>query len=179
MALRLPGMGPFSLLSLGVLVLLLALPAVAGLSQKHVSDVVDDSKDNITIFTRILDRLLDGYDNRLRPGLGGISSIAFLKMSGRIIHTLQSVERADVVILCPHQAGGRTEFPKLWVTCVMQDMQPLCLAVLDEMGLQTPGTWRAEQGLGLQHLSGLCSAVCVSPVPSFSFLCARSRAVFV
>ncbi|KAJ7418961.1 gamma-aminobutyric acid type A receptor alpha3 subunit [Willisornis vidua] len=40
------------------------------LSQKHVSDVVDDSKDNITIFTRILDRLLDGYDNRLRPGLG-------------------------------------------------------------------------------------------------------------
>ncbi|CDQ90296.1 unnamed protein product [Oncorhynchus mykiss] len=30
----------------------------------------DDSRDNITIFTRILDRLLDGYDNRLRPGLG-------------------------------------------------------------------------------------------------------------
>uniref|UniRef100_A0A8C3P062 Gamma-aminobutyric acid type A receptor subunit alpha3 n=11 Tax=Neognathae TaxID=8825 RepID=A0A8C3P062_9PASS len=38
--------------------------------RSHVSDVVDDSKDNITIFTRILDRLLDGYDNRLRPGLG-------------------------------------------------------------------------------------------------------------
>uniref|UniRef100_A0A8C5IFF7 Gamma-aminobutyric acid type A receptor alpha3 subunit n=1 Tax=Junco hyemalis TaxID=40217 RepID=A0A8C5IFF7_JUNHY len=70
MAPRLPGMGPFSLLTLGVLLLLLALPADAGLSQKHVSDVVDDSKDNITIFTRILDRLLDGYDNRLRPGLG-------------------------------------------------------------------------------------------------------------
>uniref|UniRef100_A0A8C2HPF7 Gamma-aminobutyric acid (GABA) A receptor, alpha 3 n=1 Tax=Cyprinus carpio TaxID=7962 RepID=A0A8C2HPF7_CYPCA len=32
--------------------------------------IPDDSKDNITIFTRILDRLLDGYDNRLRPGLG-------------------------------------------------------------------------------------------------------------
>lgn len=46
-------------------------PLRARLSQKHVSDVVDDSKDNITIFTRILDRLLDGYDNRLRPGLGG------------------------------------------------------------------------------------------------------------
>lgn len=29
--------------------------------------------DNITIFTRILDGLLDGYDNRLRPGLGGAS----------------------------------------------------------------------------------------------------------
>ncbi|XP_046875961.1 gamma-aminobutyric acid receptor subunit alpha-2 [Hypomesus transpacificus] len=27
-------------------------------------------KTNITLFTRILDRLLDGYDNRLRPGLG-------------------------------------------------------------------------------------------------------------
>ncbi|XP_068449202.1 gamma-aminobutyric acid receptor subunit alpha-5 isoform X1 [Clinocottus analis] len=26
--------------------------------------------DNITVFTRILDGLLDGYDNRLRPGLG-------------------------------------------------------------------------------------------------------------
>uniref|UniRef100_A0A8B9MJ86 Gamma-aminobutyric acid type A receptor alpha3 subunit n=1 Tax=Accipiter nisus TaxID=211598 RepID=A0A8B9MJ86_9AVES len=70
MAPRLPGTGSLSLISLGVLVLVLALSADAGLSQKHVSDVVDDSKDNITIFTRILDRLLDGYDNRLRPGLG-------------------------------------------------------------------------------------------------------------
>ncbi|MBN3280747.1 GBRA5 protein, partial [Polyodon spathula] len=30
----------------------------------------EDSNNNITIFTRILDGLLDGYDNRLRPGLG-------------------------------------------------------------------------------------------------------------
>ncbi|XP_047638353.1 gamma-aminobutyric acid receptor subunit alpha-1 isoform X2 [Phacochoerus africanus] len=30
----------------------------------------DELKDNTTVFTRILDRLLDGYDNRLRPGLG-------------------------------------------------------------------------------------------------------------
>ncbi|KAM6980483.1 gamma-aminobutyric acid receptor subunit alpha-2 isoform 2-T2 [Aplochiton taeniatus] len=30
----------------------------------------DAFKHNITVFTRILDRLLDGYDNRLRPGLG-------------------------------------------------------------------------------------------------------------
>uniref|UniRef100_A0A8B9L678 Gamma-aminobutyric acid type A receptor subunit alpha3 n=1 Tax=Astyanax mexicanus TaxID=7994 RepID=A0A8B9L678_ASTMX len=35
-----------------------------------IEPLPDDSKDNITIFTRILDRLLDGYDNRLRPGLG-------------------------------------------------------------------------------------------------------------
>jgi gamma-aminobutyric acid receptor subunit alpha len=34
----------------------------------------DEAKNNITIFTRILDRLLDGYDNRLRPGLGGKNS---------------------------------------------------------------------------------------------------------
>ncbi|XP_066570922.1 gamma-aminobutyric acid receptor subunit alpha-3 [Amia ocellicauda] len=37
---------------------------------RHDDLLPDDSKDNITIFTRILDRLLDGYDNRLRPGLG-------------------------------------------------------------------------------------------------------------
>ncbi|KAI9540828.1 Gamma-aminobutyric acid receptor subunit alpha-3 [Dissostichus eleginoides] len=36
----------------------------------HREPLPDDSRDNITIFTRILDRLLDGYDNRLRPGLG-------------------------------------------------------------------------------------------------------------
>ena len=35
------------------------------------SAVKDETNDNITIFTRILDGLLDGYDNRLRPGLGG------------------------------------------------------------------------------------------------------------
>ncbi|XP_077361118.1 gamma-aminobutyric acid receptor subunit alpha-3 isoform X2 [Festucalex cinctus] len=35
----------------------------------HREPLPDDSN-NITIFTRILDRLLDGYDNRLRPGLG-------------------------------------------------------------------------------------------------------------
>ncbi|KAI2573251.1 gamma-aminobutyric acid type A receptor subunit alpha5, partial [Homo sapiens] len=34
------------------------------------SSVKDETNDNITIFTRILDGLLDGYDNRLRPGLG-------------------------------------------------------------------------------------------------------------
>ncbi|MGH0129202.1 UNVERIFIED_CONTAM: hypothetical protein FKN15_037826 [Acipenser sinensis] len=37
---------------------------------RHDVLLPDDGKDNITIFTRILDRLLDGYDNRLRPGLG-------------------------------------------------------------------------------------------------------------
>ncbi|KFO19724.1 Gamma-aminobutyric acid receptor subunit alpha-5 [Fukomys damarensis] len=41
-----------------------------GLSQMPTSSVKDETNDNITIFTRILDGLLDGYDNRLRPGLG-------------------------------------------------------------------------------------------------------------
>ncbi|XP_048085974.1 gamma-aminobutyric acid receptor subunit alpha-3-like isoform X2 [Alosa alosa] len=41
-----------------------------GVVPGHREPLPDDSKDNITIFTRILDRLLDGYDNRLRPGLG-------------------------------------------------------------------------------------------------------------
>uniref|UniRef100_A0A674DEK2 Gamma-aminobutyric acid receptor subunit alpha-2 n=1 Tax=Salmo trutta TaxID=8032 RepID=A0A674DEK2_SALTR len=36
-----------------------------------IADPTTDAfKNNITLFTRILDRLLDGYDNRLRPGLG-------------------------------------------------------------------------------------------------------------
>uniref|UniRef100_A0A9L0SST8 Gamma-aminobutyric acid type A receptor subunit alpha2 n=2 Tax=Equus TaxID=9789 RepID=A0A9L0SST8_HORSE len=38
----------------------------------------DEAKNNITIFTRILDRLLDGYDNRLRPGLGGLAGMKLL-----------------------------------------------------------------------------------------------------
>ncbi|XP_043378046.1 gamma-aminobutyric acid receptor subunit alpha-3 isoform X1 [Chelonia mydas] len=70
MALSIPGTVPLCTIRLGILLMAYAFPAEAGLSQKHGPDIVDDSKDNITIFTRILDRLLDGYDNRLRPGLG-------------------------------------------------------------------------------------------------------------
>uniref|UniRef100_A0A8C9ECU8 Gamma-aminobutyric acid (GABA) A receptor, alpha 5 n=1 Tax=Phocoena sinus TaxID=42100 RepID=A0A8C9ECU8_PHOSS len=40
-----------------------------GLSQMPTSSVKDETNDNITVFTRILDGLLDGYDSRLRPGL--------------------------------------------------------------------------------------------------------------
>lgn len=40
------------------------------------ADAASDAfKTNITLFTRILDSLLDGYDNRLRPGLGGKETI--------------------------------------------------------------------------------------------------------
>ncbi|XP_070460560.1 gamma-aminobutyric acid receptor subunit alpha-3 isoform X1 [Equus przewalskii] len=82
-------MSHFCMISLGLLFLINILPGttgqgesrrqepgdfvkqdIGGLSPKHAPDIPDDSTDNITIFTRILDRLLDGYDNRLRPGLG-------------------------------------------------------------------------------------------------------------
>ncbi|ROJ62440.1 Gamma-aminobutyric acid receptor subunit alpha-1 [Anabarilius grahami] len=45
----------------------------------------DEQKDNTTVFTRILDSLLDGYDNRLRPGLGVMKlyfHLAFFKGDG-------------------------------------------------------------------------------------------------
>lgn len=35
---------------------------------------VADERNDTTVFTKILDSLLDGYDNRLRPGLGGQSA---------------------------------------------------------------------------------------------------------
>lgn len=63
----LPNLTDFLILELHFLFLVSPCRAVVG----HREPLPDDSKDNITIFTRILDRLLDGYDNRLRPGLGG------------------------------------------------------------------------------------------------------------
>ncbi|KAK7795153.1 hypothetical protein U0070_026422 [Myodes glareolus] len=57
------------------------------LSPKHAPDIPDDSTDNITIFTRILDRLLDGYDNRLRPGLGGLQ-IKYVRGSDPVLKLL-------------------------------------------------------------------------------------------
>lgn len=44
----------------------LLLPSSSG-----QNGMTDEQKDNTTVFTKILDSLLDGYDNRLRPGLGG------------------------------------------------------------------------------------------------------------
>ncbi|NWV17748.1 GBRA5 protein, partial [Eulacestoma nigropectus] len=48
----------------------MSLASHFGFSQTPTPSVKEDANDNITIFTRILDGLLDGYDNRLRPGLG-------------------------------------------------------------------------------------------------------------
>ncbi|XP_005996920.1 gamma-aminobutyric acid receptor subunit alpha-1 [Latimeria chalumnae] len=48
---------------------IIILHALCGTSCGQTS-LQDEIRDNTTVFTRILDRLLDGYDNRLRPGLG-------------------------------------------------------------------------------------------------------------
>lgn len=40
-----------------------------------LSDVSGNEKTTSDNITRILDRLLDGYDNRLRPGSGGDSAL--------------------------------------------------------------------------------------------------------
>ncbi|XP_061541666.1 gamma-aminobutyric acid receptor subunit alpha-2-like [Phycodurus eques] len=53
--------------------LLLSCLALAAwrMTRSANADATSDAfKTNITLFTRILDSLLDGYDNRLRPGLG-------------------------------------------------------------------------------------------------------------
>ncbi|CAB1327909.1 unnamed protein product [Coregonus sp. 'balchen'] len=52
-------------------VLLVCITWQVGLGQTTAEALKEaEANDNITIFTRILDGLLDGYDNRLRPGLG-------------------------------------------------------------------------------------------------------------
>ncbi|XP_006639296.1 gamma-aminobutyric acid receptor subunit alpha-5 [Lepisosteus oculatus] len=53
-----------------VFFLIISVICRLGLSQMAAGTVTEETNDNITIFTRILDGLLDGYDNRLRPGLG-------------------------------------------------------------------------------------------------------------
>ncbi|KAK9517695.1 hypothetical protein VZT92_023041 [Zoarces viviparus] len=53
-----------------LLVCLLALTALWKTRSVNADTTSDAFNTNITLFTRILDSLLDGYDNRLRPGLG-------------------------------------------------------------------------------------------------------------
>ncbi|XP_029297539.1 gamma-aminobutyric acid receptor subunit alpha-2 [Cottoperca gobio] len=53
-----------------LLICLLALTALWKTRSVNADATSDAFKTNITLFTRILDSLLDGYDNRLRPGLG-------------------------------------------------------------------------------------------------------------
>lgn len=56
----------FVTVDLDLTTLNLLLPSSSG-----QNGMTDEQKDNTTVFTKILDSLLDGYDNRLRPGLGG------------------------------------------------------------------------------------------------------------
>ncbi|GLD65451.1 gamma-aminobutyric acid receptor subunit alpha-5 [Lates japonicus] len=61
----------FAMRRLWVCVLLVSITCRLSLSQDVTGTPKEaELNDNITIFTRILDGLLDGYDNRLRPGLG-------------------------------------------------------------------------------------------------------------
>ncbi|XP_023132783.1 gamma-aminobutyric acid receptor subunit alpha-2 isoform X1 [Amphiprion ocellaris] len=53
-----------------LLICLLALTVLWKTRSVNADATSDAFKTNITLFTRILDSLLDGYDNRLRPGLG-------------------------------------------------------------------------------------------------------------
>ncbi|XP_034546065.1 gamma-aminobutyric acid receptor subunit alpha-2-like [Notolabrus celidotus] len=53
-----------------LLICLLAHTALWKTRSVNADTTSDAFKTNITLFTRILDSLLDGYDNRLRPGLG-------------------------------------------------------------------------------------------------------------
>uniref|UniRef100_A0A3B3RPP6 Gamma-aminobutyric acid type A receptor subunit alpha2 n=1 Tax=Paramormyrops kingsleyae TaxID=1676925 RepID=A0A3B3RPP6_9TELE len=46
------------------------LNCIFNVVSKADDSTTDAFKNNITLFTKILDSLLDGYDNRLRPGLG-------------------------------------------------------------------------------------------------------------
>uniref|UniRef100_A0A3B4AFJ3 Neurotransmitter-gated ion-channel ligand-binding domain-containing protein n=1 Tax=Periophthalmus magnuspinnatus TaxID=409849 RepID=A0A3B4AFJ3_9GOBI len=65
---------PVSLsLSLGLsfsLSLLSSLFSSSSLISPGQNGMTDEQKDDTKVFTKILDSLLDGYDNRLRPGLG-------------------------------------------------------------------------------------------------------------
>ncbi|NXW07571.1 GBRA1 protein, partial [Fregetta grallaria] len=65
----------------------------------------DELKDNTTVFTRILDRLLDGYDNRLRPGLGErvteVKTDIFVTSFGPVSdHDMVSVIQVQVNFSC-------------------------------------------------------------------------------
>ncbi|KAJ7426737.1 Gamma-aminobutyric acid receptor subunit alpha-5 [Willisornis vidua] len=62
----------------------MSLASHFGFSQTPTPSGKEDTNDNITIFTRILDGLLDGYDNRLRPGLGAITNAEPIFITERI-----------------------------------------------------------------------------------------------
>ncbi|XP_012495344.1 PREDICTED: gamma-aminobutyric acid receptor subunit alpha-2 [Propithecus coquereli] len=57
----------------------------------------DEAKNNITIFTRILDRLLDGYDNRLRPGLGDSITEVFTNIYVTSFGPVSDTDMADLL----------------------------------------------------------------------------------
>lgn len=79
----------------------------------HREPLPDDSKDNITIFTRILDRLLDGYDNRLRPGLGGEQRITNTHTQGGQVVLLLSCKQPPMIAMNPTGDGNISSTTKI------------------------------------------------------------------
>lgn len=76
--------------------------------------------DNSTVFTRILDGLLDGYDNRLRPGLGGKAGGSFsphlsataLAFGGSPCHQDSLLQHLiEHILLFPQSQPGNFDFP--------------------------------------------------------------------
>ncbi|TNN26289.1 Gamma-aminobutyric acid receptor subunit alpha-5 [Liparis tanakae] len=68
------------------------------------------ANDNSTVFTRILDGLLDGYDNRLRPGLGARPIPArqdhIYMRNGDFVGFAGTDDRYDVFPLSPEGMRG-------------------------------------------------------------------------
>ncbi|XP_052470359.1 gamma-aminobutyric acid receptor subunit alpha-2-like [Carassius gibelio] len=72
----------------------------------------DAFKNNITLFTRILDRLLDGYDNRLRPGLGDrvttVKTDIYVTSFGPVSDTdMCRSMSVSALISCVYESGPR------------------------------------------------------------------------
>lgn len=82
------------------------------------SNVSGNDKINSDNITRILDRLLDGYDNRLRPGSGGGPDFRFnsLNASCVVLHFLFLCKLNHLCCRWHHGGENRHLCDQLW-TC--------------------------------------------------------------
>lgn len=117
-----------------------SLPHFNSFSQMPTASGKDD---NITIFTRILDGLLDGYDNRLRPGLGGMTEWRMLQTAWQ---ATVSMYVKTWLFLMPHT----------WHLTKNMKLCPKC-----SVRYEWKGNWwgRGKMGAAMVHagLQPLCS----------------------
>ncbi|XP_014817790.1 PREDICTED: gamma-aminobutyric acid receptor subunit alpha-2 [Calidris pugnax] len=116
-------------MQLVLLVLLVWLPTRSVLADS----LEDEAKNNITIFTRILDRLLDGYDNRLRPGLGDSITEVFTN-----IYVTSFGPVSDTDMRCDGTGRGRV------IRCSNSSVQR-CQSV--QGAVHHNGSWYSHGGL--------------------------------